>query len=198
MNKAPLTLVPGQLELVRPPAPGQLELVRHFINTLNVEQGTDALAAPDSAAAWLRSYALADKKLRLTPADVAWMREVREALRGLARQNNAIPCPCDLEILDAASARGHLALTFDRDGSSVLRPSASGVDGAIGSILAAVHQAGLARTWSRLKICADDGCAWAFFDHSKNGCSRWCSAETCGNRNKVKRYRERQAQAAAE
>jgi predicted RNA-binding Zn ribbon-like protein len=77
----------------------------------------------------------------------------------------------------------------------VLRPTADGVDGALGHILAAVQVAMLDRSWARLKSCADEGCRWTYFDHSKNGCSRWCSAETCGNRSKVKRYRERQAQA---
>jgi predicted RNA-binding Zn ribbon-like protein len=48
-----------------------------------------------------------------------------------------------------------------------------------------------------LKACADPACLWAYYDRSKNGCSRWCNAGLCGNRDKVKRFRERQAATAA-
>jgi predicted RNA-binding Zn ribbon-like protein len=87
-------------------------------------------------------------------------------------------------------------MSFDPLGNTArLRAQAAGVDGIIGTVLAAVHGSMADKTWPRLKACADDTCAWAYYDHSKNGCSRWCSAETCGNRSKVKRYRERQAKA---
>ena len=46
-------------------------------------------------------------------------------------------------------------------------------------------------TWHRLKACADDGCRWAFYDHSKNRRGRWCSMAVCGNQHKARAYRER-------
>jgi predicted RNA-binding Zn ribbon-like protein len=194
-----LTPAAGQLELVRPPAPGQLELVRNFLNTLNVELGVDALDSAESLGAWLRDNGLVERKaaLRPTRADVLRVRRVRDALRALAQRNNGIPCECEPAVLEAASRAAEIAMSFDPlTSTSQLRPTAPGVDGALGRIVSAVHGAMADKTWLRLKACADDGCAWIYFDHSKNGCSRWCSAETCGNRSKVKRYRERQAQAA--
>jgi predicted RNA-binding Zn ribbon-like protein len=44
---------------------------------------------------------------------------------------------------------------------------------------------------TRIKECAGDGCGWLFIDRSKAGRRRWCSMESCGNRAKVQRYRER-------
>ena len=34
-------------------APGDLEFVRRFVNTLDIEGGTDELGTPSQAAAWL-------------------------------------------------------------------------------------------------------------------------------------------------
>ncbi len=187
----------GQLELVRPPAPGALELVRAFLNTRNLEHGTDLLETPAGLTGWLRDQGLIDRKTKATELDAAQALAVREALRALGAGNNGIPAHCDVRVLEDAAGRGRLTLAFDPGGPAVLRPGALGVDAAIGVILAAVHRAMYDGSWARLKVCADEGCAWAYYDSSKNGCSRWCSADTCGNRNKVKRYRERRALEAA-
>jgi len=190
----------GQLELVRPPAPGDLELVRRFVNTYDLERGTDQLSTPEALVAWLRDEGLIGRRspFKATAKELERVRSVRENLRALARRNNGIASDCAVEDLQAASARSGYALAFDpAAGAARLRATAPGVDGVIGTILASVHSAMADRTWSRLKACADDTCAFAYYDHSKNGCSRWCSAETCGNRDKVKRYRERRAQADA-
>lgn len=40
--------------------------------------------------------------------------------------------------------------------------------------------------------CADDrGCGWLFLDMSRNRSRRWCDMKDCGNRAKVRRYRQR-------
>jgi Putative stress-induced transcription regulator len=41
-------------------APGELELVRQFVNTLDVEEGTDELDGPDSLLGWLSGMGLLD------------------------------------------------------------------------------------------------------------------------------------------
>ena len=191
-------LLEGQLELVRPPAPGRLELVRAFLNTTNVAKGTDSLASRDEFGGWLVEHGLLAKRPKLVPTDAELeeARAVRSCLRDMAGRNNSIACPtCDAGTLAEASERASLSLVFDPDTrTSTLTPKATGVDGALGRILAAVHVAMLDRSWERLKQCADPTCAWAYYDHSKNGCSRWCSPDTCGNRSKVKAYRERKAQ----
>jgi len=44
----------------------------------------------------------------------------------------------------------------------------------------------------RVKECADDrGCGYLFLDTSKNRSRQWCSMESCGNRAKVQRHRQR-------
>ena len=45
---------------------------------------------------------------------------------------------------------------------------------------------------ARVHACAAEDCRWWFFDDTKNGSRRWCDMKTCGNRDKVRRYRARQ------
>jgi predicted RNA-binding Zn ribbon-like protein len=48
----------------------------------------------------------------------------------------------------------------------------------------------------RLKVCPNPGCRWVFFDETKGNSRRWCNDLTCGNRDKVRRFRERKSTAA--
>ena len=73
------------------------------------------------------------------------------------------------------------------------RPTAvsGGVDGALGRLLAIVHDAIETGDWRRLKACRNDTCLWAFYDHSKNHSRHWCSMEVCGSQVKARTYRRR-------
>jgi predicted RNA-binding Zn ribbon-like protein len=46
---------------------------------------------------------------------------------------------------------------------------------------------------SRIRVCEGAGCGWFFIDRSKAGRRRWCNMAVCGNRVKVRSYRERVA-----
>jgi predicted RNA-binding Zn ribbon-like protein len=41
----------------------------------------------------------------------------------------------------------------------------------------------------RVRTCAAAACAWLFLDTTKNRARRWCDMKTCGNREKVRRFR---------
>jgi predicted RNA-binding Zn ribbon-like protein len=43
-----------------------------------------------------------------------------------------------------------------------------------------------------VRQCASEDCAWLFLDKSKNHRRRWCDMKICGNRNKARRYYQRQ------
>jgi predicted RNA-binding Zn ribbon-like protein len=47
----------------------------------------------------------------------------------------------------------------------------------------------------RVHVCPGENCAWLFLDVSRSGRRLWCSEETCGTRNRVRRWRSRQQQA---
>ncbi|HTY05843.1 MAG TPA: ABATE domain-containing protein [Gemmatimonadales bacterium] len=44
----------------------------------------------------------------------------------------------------------------------------------------------------RVRQCASESCSWLFLDQSKNSSRRWCDMNGCGNRDKARRYYERQ------
>ena len=43
----------------------------------------------------------------------------------------------------------------------------------------------------RLKYCPNEGCKWIFYDRTKANTRRWCNDRTCGNRDRVRRSRNR-------
>lgn len=50
----------------------------------------------------------------------------------------------------------------------------------------------LAPELERLKFCHAHDCGWLFIDASRNRSRRWCDMGDCGNRAKVKRFRQTQ------
>ena len=48
--------------------------------------------------------------------------------------------------------------------------------------------------WRRFKLCRDPSCRASFYDASKAAAKNWCAMQTCGSRNKMRRYRARSAQ----
>jgi predicted RNA-binding Zn ribbon-like protein len=50
----------------------------------------------------------------------------------------------------------------------------------------------------RIRVCASEGCGWAFLDTTKNGARRWCSMRSCGNTEKSRRFRAASKEKAAE
>ena len=44
----------------------------------------------------------------------------------------------------------------------------------------------------RVRACANHDCGWLFLDLSRNRSRKWCDMNTCGNRAKVRRFRERE------
>lgn len=44
---------------------------------------------------------------------------------------------------------------------------------------------------THVRECASPSCSWLFVDETRNKSRRWCNMKTCGNRNKLKRFRSR-------
>lgn len=177
------------------PAPGALETVRSFVNTLDVEDGTDALSDPRAASAWFAEQGLLGDgtvDVRASAADVRRATELREALRAHLDAHHGQPLdPGATAVLDSAARRARLTVRFERLDAIALEPEATGVDGALGRLLAIVAAAMQDGTWRRLKVCPADDCRWAFYDESRNRSATWCDMKVCGNRAKVRGFRER-------
>ena len=46
---------------------------------------------------------------------------------------------------------------------------------------------------ARVKVCDNPDCRFAYYDETKNRSRRWCAQAVCGNRHRVRRFRERRA-----
>lgn len=46
---------------------------------------------------------------------------------------------------------------------------------------------------AKVRVCAAPDCGWLFLDDTRNRSRRWCDMKICGNREKIRRYRARQA-----
>lgn len=169
--------------------PPEVELVRSFVNTLDVDGETDELAHPDDLAAWLARAGLVPAGTVASGRDLRIALHLRAALRAeLLANHDGDLAPADRATLDEV----YRELPLHAVGAAeALAPAASGPRGGLSAIVAAAVTSRIKGTWSRLKICPAEDCRWGFYDTSRNRSKRWCSMEVCGNRNKVRAYRDR-------
>jgi predicted RNA-binding Zn ribbon-like protein len=172
-------------------SPHGLDLVVDFVNTLDIDDRTDALRTPADLATWLADHGLSDGS---APSGAEHRRAIalREALRGALLRHNGVDAGDDPAAeLERAADRGGLRVHFHDADAVALAPSAAGVDGALARILVPIANATADGTWSRVKACRAGDCHWAFYDRSRNRAGVWCDMAVCGNRTKVRTFRER-------
>jgi predicted RNA-binding Zn ribbon-like protein len=184
---------------VKPGAPGDLQLVEELVNTYDPSTNTDDIGAVAPLRGWVLEHgALPPAEAEaLTEADVARVGRFREALRWLLRVNHGDQLDAGAAAVLAAEAeKPVLRVCIDDDGIPCLTPAGEGIDRLVARLLAGIAHAEAEGTWRRLKVCADDTCAMAFYDVTRNASRSWCSMQVCGNRNKARRYRRRAAGSA--
>lgn len=147
---------------------GEAELLVDFLNTFDLEDGTDELAD----AAGLRRWAAAHG---LVPGDLDETRRTRDALRSLVAGGRPELPPVSL--IPSCEDEG-VSLRSDTVAEAALAATVVlSIQGRIG----------------RVKLCQAETCRFAYFDHSRNGSRAWCSMEICGNRAKARSFRSKQA-----
>lgn len=179
----------------RAPAPGELAVVQAFMNTrwdLVSGDHAETLVSADALHEWLHSRGLALGSARLTSRDLERALAVREGMRALAFANNGHPRDeAAIEAMRLASSGAGTQIHLEFDGPQFVADGTTGIEGAIGTLLAITARAMLDGTWQRLKACPGRHCGWAFYDHSRNQSGRWCSMRVCGERDKARAYYRR-------
>jgi predicted RNA-binding Zn ribbon-like protein len=176
----------------RIPAPGDLRTVQQFINSIDIEEGTEEFATPAALGSWLHAHGLTRRRARLDEADLARAVAFRELLRAMALANNGRPLePGVIREFNRQLGALPLVARVDSTGAVWFESAGTGLDQALGRIVAIVGAEILRGRWQRLKACARDVCRWAFYDHSRNRSGTWCSMSVCGARTKVKAYYRR-------
>jgi predicted RNA-binding Zn ribbon-like protein len=168
------------------PAPGELLLIEQFVNTLDTEEGIDALDG-----AWPLSAGLSSGKLG--EDDVARLVLFREALRAVLLSHNGVELE-DAVVSELASLGRDAAVVvgFGPGGEPRLEAmSSAGASAVIARLLAVIARADAEGAWERMKVCPADDCLWAFYDFSRNHSRTWCDMAVCGNRAKARAFRSR-------
>jgi predicted RNA-binding Zn ribbon-like protein len=169
-------------------------VVQAFVNSYDREAGVERFDSAAALAAWLQEHGLIGRRERVTARDVRAAIELREAIRQLLLEHNGVPASREARATFASYAgESLLAASLEEDGRVGLQPARRGVEGAWAHIIAAIAEASTSDTWRRLKACRSDVCQWAFYDHSKNRSSHWCTMKLCGSQAKMRRYRKRRA-----
>ncbi|MFI1585617.1 CGNR zinc finger domain-containing protein [Embleya sp. NPDC020630] len=155
----------------------------------------EVLYEPADLAAWAtRSRLIPTPVLEVAPAEVAGLRELRDALfRVVIAHTRGEPRPIpDLETINAAAARPALAPAIAPDGTRQWAGNPTGTHLAATVARDAVDL--LTGPFAhRIRTCAAEDCHLVYVDTSRPGRRRWCSMEHCGNRHKVRTLRARQA-----
>jgi CGNR zinc finger/Putative stress-induced transcription regulator len=168
--------VPALSDLVRLDVCGDpADLIVEFVNTLDVEAGTDVLDTVAGWQSWLAAQGLDGCFGRESPRSLKEARGLRDDLRTMAG--------CDR---CAQVRRVGIQVALTADGKVELSAQT-----AVGIIAAAAAKVAVERRLDRVKICPADDCRWAFYDSSRNRSRQWCSMEVCGNRAKARAHRAR-------
>jgi len=120
--------------------------------------------------------------------------ELREALYRVfdAAAAKRRPPPDDLKVLNA-----HVSATFE--GAALAASGAQftletarrvGLDEVLSRVVRAAVDLLTSDRVEHIGRCADDSCAWLFLDTTRSRTRRWCDMKSCGNRNKVRRFRQ--------
>lgn len=143
-------------------------LLVDFLNTIDVEEGTDLLQTEAGLRDWAAGHGVA-------PGERGEAVKARDALRSLVTGGRP-----DLPSVS-------LRPSCEGDGVSLRS------DTAAEAALAAALTLSIQGRISRVKLCQSETCQFAYFDQSRNESRAWCSMEVCGNRAKARTFRARQA-----
>jgi predicted RNA-binding Zn ribbon-like protein len=174
--------------------PHGLGLTIEFVNTLDPDDGSDALGSAAALASWLVAHGLLSRGSRVGERDRSDAVELREALRALMLEHSGeAPAAGAAAVLDRVARRGKLAARFGAEELGALRAGSPGAAGALARLLVPVFESARDGSWQRAKACRAPDCRWAFYDRSRNRSGVWCEMAVCGNRAKVRSYRARRS-----
>ena len=120
----------------------------------------------------------------------------REALYRVCRASvdQRTPLTADLDSLsrELAAARVHQRLRFARGAFVSEWDQPEALDRILWAVVRSAAEFLESPAPAALWQCPGDDCGWMFLDTSRNHSRQWCQMRICGNRAKVRRFRERQ------
>jgi len=172
------------------------------LDFLNTEWPTssgkeDFFQTDEDVFTWLRQAGLASdgvEEIRPTGALLRAARALRSVLRNLVESRKAGKVP-DFFDLNAflVAAQSHPQLVWTKSKSIALKTvrAANTAEQILAPVAVKAAELFSTADFRRVRRCDEQTCVHWFLDTTRPGRRRWCSMATCGNRLKVKSYRER-------
>lgn len=175
------------------PAPGDLEILQRFLNLHDHEPSGREVDPPlEMIRGFLVERGLLPPDEPFGEPERATALALRRALRNLIAAGGDGLAPEDAEVIDRLGIEAGLHPHFHAAATPTLEPRGTGVAPALGHLVAIAFLAAVDGSFGHLKLCADPTCRAVFYDRSRNRSGKWCSMEACGNRAKVRAFRERE------
>jgi predicted RNA-binding Zn ribbon-like protein len=172
-----------------------------FLNTEPAQPGggrADLLGEPNAFVRWARAAGLLTRSDPFQPDQSGFKEalEFRAALRDAA-ESLAVGLPLPKVVIAAVNerlARGPIVSQLvEKHGGWEIKPYSTTSSTAVllGRLAADFAHTLTSGRADRLRQCEHPNCVMMFIDTSKNGRRRWCSMDTCGNREKAAGHRAR-------
>jgi predicted RNA-binding Zn ribbon-like protein len=168
--------------------------LRHFSHHGVQHLQADELTSPQKLAAWMSARRLSRAGAKITPAMLESALALRAGVRAYLEREPAERRSSKEAFfgLNRATAPFPLIAAASADGRIRLRPARDDALAGLSAVVAELYDGAAHGTLDRLKTCAAEECRRVFFDRSKPGTRRWCVSTLCGNRIKMRNYRQRQ------
>jgi predicted RNA-binding Zn ribbon-like protein len=170
-----------------------------FVGTLRYRDSSKAeelLTKPQRLSDWAVQAGLVDEAIsEITNADFAAAIAVREAIYRIviARLEGRRLEAVDVDLIDEHASGPQLAPRLRPDGSLRREGTAPRL---LARLAADLLDMLAGPDIGKVKRCSYDGCTRLYLDASRAQNRNWCGMSTCGNKVKVKAFRERQRAAA--
>lgn len=155
----------------------------------------ERLNEPGDLADWFSQGPLQLRRVRIDDDGLLRAGDLREAIQRvafalLARRK---PAPEHVAVLNAFAAAPPLARTLDAH-SLTMSITTPALDALLSELARdALDLAADPQARGRVRQCESPDCQLLFFDDSRPGKRRWCSAGRCGDRARARAYRARKA-----
>jgi predicted RNA-binding Zn ribbon-like protein len=146
-------------------------------------------AGPADWMAWVQRK-MPDMSGKVAAAAFDSAMDLHAALRSLQAANtegDALETAPSHKVLDRLIVHHGIRPSLDAEGAVRLVPRRQ--EDPIGPLVIEALEAMQSGVWRRFKLCREPTCRASYYDASKAAAKTWCSMETCGSRNKMRRYR---------
>ena len=183
-----------------------------FVNTLSARPTaapSERLVSYEALADWAREEKLiapaAAKRLvaharrhpQQAAAALARAVELREAVYDIVAALDAKRAPStsalDTVARDMAAAYSTGRLVLHEGTLHWVSSNEDDLDRVLWEVARTVGRLVTSSRLAKVRLCAAADCGWLFVDDTKNRSRRWCDMKICGNREKLRRFRARQA-----